>query len=278
MTTAVFLLVLLGAALHASWNAVIKRATDTLRGSVVVAIMASGLAAAGLPFVEAPAPASWPFAATSVALQGLYWVGVAESYRIGDMSRVYPLMRGTAPLIVASLSITLFGDPLSPIAWAGVLTVSAGLLALSLAGPGRGEGRALATALATAVVIAGYTIVDGIGVRRSGSPIGYTLWIFVLTSPALVAWTLWRRPAGVLRFERRDLVLGLFGGFATLASYGIALWAMTRAPIAVVASLRETSILFGTAIAALVLRERVDGRRIAAVVVIAAGAALLRAA
>lgn len=278
MTTAVFLLVLLGAALHASWNAVIKRGADTLLSSVVVAVMASGLAVAGLPFVEPPAPASWPFAATSVALQGLYWVGVAESYRIGDMSRVYPLMRGTAPLLVASLSITLFGDALSSIAWAGVVTVSAGLLALSLAGPGRGEGRAIVTALATAVVIAGYTIVDGIGVRRSGSAIGYTLWIFVLTSPALVAWTLWRKPAGFLRFERRDLVLGLFGGFATLASYGIALWAMTRAPVAVVASLRETSILFGAAIAALVLKERVDGRRIAAVAVIAAGAALLRAA
>lgn len=278
MTTAVFLLVLLGAALHASWNAVIKRGTDTLRSSVVVAIMASGLAAAGLPFVEPPAPASWPFAAASVALQGLYWVGVAESYRIGDMSRVYPLMRGTAPLLVASLSITLFGDRISPVGWAGVVTVSAGLLGLSLAGPGRGEGRAIATALATAVVIAGYTIVDGIGVRRSGSAIGYTLWIFVLTSPALVAWTLWRRPAGVLRFEPHDLVFGLFGGVATLASYGIALWAMTRAPVAVVASLRETSILFGTAIAALVLKERVEGRRIVAVAVIAAGTTLLRAA
>lgn len=278
MTTAVFFLVLLGAALHAGWNAVIKRGADPLRSSVVVAIVASVLAAAGLPFVEVPAPASWPFAAASVVLQGLYWVGVAESYRAGDMSRVYPLMRGTAPLIVASVSITMFGDHLSPIAWGGVVTVSAGILALSLAGPGRGEGRAIATAVATAVVIAGYTIVDGIGVRRSGSPIGYTLWIFVLTSPPLVAWTLWRRSAEFLRFERRDLVLGLFGGFATLTSYGIALWAMTRAPVAVVASLRETSILFGTAIAVLMLKERVDRRRIAAVMVIAVGATLLRAA
>lgn len=278
MSFAVFLLVLVGAALHASWNVVVKRGDDTARMSVLVATTAAAISAAGIVFVEAPAPASWPFAAGSVALQVVYWVAIANAYRIADMSQAYPLMRGTAPLLVAMVSITAFGDVLTTTAWAGVSLVSAGIAAMTLGGGRGGDARGVVVALATAVVIAAYTIVDGIGVRRSGSPIGYTLWIFLLTAVPLLGWELSRDPRRSLAFARSNLGLGLFGGFGTLASYGIALWAMAQAPVAVVAALRETSILFGTVIAVVVLKERVDRRRLAAVGLIALGAAVLRAA
>lgn len=279
MSFAVFVLVLFGAALHAGWNLVVKRGADTLRTSAAVAIAAAGLAAIGLPFVPAPAPASWPYAATSVALQVVYWVAVANAYRIADLGRAYPLMRGTAPLLVAMVSITAFGEPLGTIAWAGVGLVSCGVATMAL-GVRRGsaDGRGIVVALATAVVIAAYTIVDGIGVRLSGSPIGYTAWIFLLTGVPLALWAAVREGRDFPRFLRTHLGVGLVGGLGTLGSYGIALWAMTQAPVAMVAALRETSILFATAIAVLVLKERLDLRRIVAVGLIAIGAAALRLA
>lgn len=279
MSFAVFALVLFGAALHAGWNLVVKRGRDTLRTSIAVAISAAAISALGLPFVAAPAPASWPYAAASVALQVVYWVVVATAYRITDLGRAYPLMRGTAPLLVAMVSITAFGEHLGALAWGGVGLISCGVAAMALSGRrGAGEARGVAVALATAVVIAAYTIVDGIGVRLSGSPIGYTLWIFLLTALPLAAWVGWRDGRAFPRFLAAHVGVALLGGFGTLASYGIALWAMTRAPVAMVASLRETSILFATAFAAFVLKERTDAGRIAAVAMIAAGAATLRLA
>ena len=277
MSFAVFLLVLGAAALHAGWNLVVKRAEDKSHVSVMVAAIAGLLAGAALPFLPAPAPAAWPWIAASVALQVVYWIGLANAYRIADMSRVYPLMRGAAPLIVAMVSITAFGDHLGPVAWAGVSAISLGIAALAVSA-GVGARRGMGVALATAAVIAAYTIVDGIGVRRSGSPIAYTAWIFLATAVPLVLWALLRDPVGLARHARRHWPLGLFGGVATLASYGIALWAMTRAPVAVVAALRETSILFGIAFAAVLLKEPVDRRRLVAVTVVVIGAAALRLA
>jgi drug/metabolite transporter (DMT)-like permease len=221
MSTAVFLLVLFGAALHATWNAVIKHGSDTARRSLFVAVFAAVIAGCGLPFVPAPAPASWPFAAASVVLQVIYWMAVAESYRIADMSRAYPLMRGTAPLLVASVSITMFGEPLSVPIWIGVAMISAGILALAATPGARGGHRGTATALATAGIIAAYTIIDGVGVRRSGSALGYTAWIFLLTAIPLVAREVLRDPSGFRRLRRSDLGYGLVGGVGTLASYGI---------------------------------------------------------
>lgn len=279
MSFTVFALVLLGAALHAGWNLVVKRGADTLRTSIAVAISAAGIAALGLPFVAAPKPASWPYAAASVSLQVVYWVAVANAYRVADLGRAYPLMRGTAPLLVAMVSITAFGEALGTVAWIGVGLLCCGVAAMALSGRrGGGDGRGVVVALATAAVIAAYTIVDGIGVRLSGSPVGYTLWVFLLTALPLAAWAARRDGRDFPRYLMDHLGVGLLGGLGTLASYGIALWAMTRAPVAMVAALRETSILFATVIAVLVLKERLDAGRIVAVALIAAGAAALRLA
>lgn len=276
MTLAVFGIVLFAAALHAVWNAIVKAGSDTLLTTILVAASAALVGIVTLPFLPPVAPAAWTYLAISAVLEIAYYALIAGAYRQADMSRAYPVMRGTPPLIVALVSSLALGMHLSPVGWAGVLLVSLGLLSLTLTGR-TAEPQRLGLAMINALVIASYTLVDGFGVRASGAPITYTMWIFVLTGVPLVLWALLRRPA-IIAYARSNWHLGVAGGFGTLISYGLVLWAMTEAPIPIVAALRETSILFGTAIAAFVLRERVTAARVIAVLVIAAGAVVLKLA
>jgi drug/metabolite transporter (DMT)-like permease len=235
--------------------------------------------ALGLPFVAAPAPGSWPFIAASALVQTLYYKLLIETYRGGDLSHAYPLMRGCAPPLVA-LAGMLMGERLGGAQWLALGLVCGGVLGIfvdaSRAAPA--ARRTTLLALATACVIATYTLIDGAGVRRSGAPAGYTMWIFVATACVLVALEGRGDRRTLLAAARRQPLVLLGGGAMSAASYGIALWAMTRAPVALVAALRETSILFATAIAALVLRERVSRGRLLAVALIACGAAAMRLA
>lgn len=278
MGMSLFVIVLFAAALHAGWNAVVKGGGDTLLTTVLVTACAALLAIAALPFLPAPAPASWPFIAASTVLQIGYYLLVARTYRLADMSLVYPLMRGSAPLLVALLSVVWIGEPLVPGQWFGIAVLCAGIL--SMAGAARRDmnGASALLPLVNAVVIAGYTLIDGVGVRRSAAPAAYTLWIFLLTGTVLTVWILVMRGTEFRDYIRRNWRLGLVGGVGTVGSYGIALWAMTIAPVAVVAALRETSILFGTAISAFILHERVGRARVIGVCIIALGAILLRLA
>lgn len=278
MPADVMLVVLLGAVMHASWNAVVKSGSDKFVDTVLITTSSAVLAAIAVPFLPLPAPASWPYLAASIAIHVLYFTLVAAAYRLGDLSFSYPLMRGTAPLIVAVLSAALLGERLSATAWAGVLMISGGVLGLALAyrRPRGSIMPAFTFALGNALVIAVYTLVDGVGVRLSGNAFAYTLWMFMLTALPLLGWAAMRRlPVLRTNFSARWR-LGLIGGACTLGSYALALWAMTRAPIASVAALRETSILFGMAIAALVLRERFGWSRQVAAVSLALGAVALR--
>ena len=271
------LAVLLGALLHASWNAAIKSGRDKFLDTVLVAGGAGVIAAIGLPFLPLPAPESIPYLLTSSVLQLIYFLLVAAAYRTGDMSYAYPLMRGTAVLLVASASSLLIGEHLTMRAWIGILSISAGVLALTLLYRRSAPSLApTAFALGNAAIIASYTLVDGIGARLSGQSVAYTLWLSLLTAVPLLAWTAWNRPAAFAGYFKARWVVGLGGGFCTLASYGLALWAMTRAPVATTAALRETSILFGMLISAGFLKERVGLPRMAAGIVIALGAAALR--
>ena len=271
------LAVLLGALLHASWNAAIKSGRDKFLDTVLVAGGAGVIAAIGLPFLPLPAPESIPYLLTSSVLQLIYFLLVAAAYRTGDMSYAYPLMRGTAVLLVASASSLLIGEHLTMRAWIGILSISAGVLALTLLYRRSAPSLApTAFALGNAAIIASYTLVDGIGARLSGQSVAYTLWLSLLTAVPLLAWTAWNRPAAFAGYFKARWVVGLGGGFCTLASYGLALWAMTRAPVATTAALRETSILFGMLISAGFLKERVGLPRMAAGAVIALGAAALR--
>jgi drug/metabolite transporter (DMT)-like permease len=278
MTTSVVLIVLLSALIHASWNALLKAADDKLLNTIMVAGGCGLIGALALPFLSAPSPESWPYLAASAVLQIVYFILLAAAYRHGDMSSAYPVMRGTAPLLIAMASGPLIGEILPAARWAGIALISGGVISLAFE---RGDlllrsRAAIGFALANAVVICAYTMVDGIGVRASGSPVAYTLWIFVLASTPLVLWALAARRADFTRLVRRRYRAGLIGGLGTAGSYVLALWAMTLAPVAAVAALRETSILFVLIISVVVLKERPTRRRLVSGLVIAGGAVLIR--
>ncbi|PIB63925.1 EamA family transporter [Pseudomonas sp. 2995-3] len=275
MSLSVFAIILLGAALHATWNAMVKGGVDKLLTTCMIASAASLIALAAIPFLALPARESWPFIGASVVLQVLYFVLVASTYRIADMSQTYPIMRGTAPLLVALVSVLVLHEPLSAFAWLGIGVICLGILSMAAA-PSAGHKKGLVLALINALVIAGYTLIDGLGVRKSGAPAAYTLWIFLLTGIPLAAWALAARRAAFCRYVARNWQLGAVGGAGTVASYGLALWAMTHAPIATVSALRETSILFGVVISAWVLKEHLTQARIIAAGIIAVGAMVLR--
>jgi drug/metabolite transporter (DMT)-like permease len=280
MSIQVMLLVLLGAFLHASWNAVVKSSRDKFLDIVLVTGASALLSAFILPFLPIPAPASWPYAAASVVIHVGYFALVAAAYRIGDMSFAYPLMRGTAPLLVTVASGPLIGEYLSLGAWGGVLLISAGVMGMTFAprSPGRSGALAALPALANALVIAAYTVVDGAGARLSGHAAAYTMWVFLGTALPLAAWAGLRRRDNLAEHFRSRWHFGMIGGACTLGAYVLALWAMTQAPVALVAALRETSILFGTALSALVLKERFGWTRHAAAAAVVSGAVILKLA
>lgn len=276
MSIGVFAAILAAALVHAGWNVLVKGAADKLAMTISVAIGAGLVAGAVLPFLPLPAAESWPFIGVSVFLQSVYYLLIARAYRIADMSLAYPLMRGAAPVVVALCGAAIFGEMLGGGQWLAIGLISAGVIALAL-GAYRQQPLAIAgmiAALGNAVVIAAYTLVDASGVRLSGSPVAYSLLLAVLTGVVTVVLALagGARP----RLNGRMLGLGLVGGAATTTSYGVALWAMTRAPVAPVAALRETSIVFALILSKLVFGERVGGRRFAAACLVMAGVVALR--
>ncbi|WP_404680969.1 EamA family transporter [Raoultella terrigena] len=275
MTINVFCILLFAALLHASWNAIVKASGDKMYAAISVSGSAAVIALLLLPFAPQPTLASAPYLLLSSALQVVYTVLVAKTYQVSDMSQTYPLMRGTAPLLVAIVSVVFLGDRLSPLAWSGIGVICLAILAMAYNGRASSR-RGVVLALINACFIAGYTLVDGTGVRLSGSALGYTLWSFLMNGSCLLGWATLAHRHEVSRYLRQHWHKGLLGGISTMGSYGLALWAMTQAPLAVVAALRETSILFGALIAFVLLKERVIPLRIAAACGIAAGAILLR--
>lgn len=274
MSAQVMALVLIGALLHASWNAMVKSGGDKLREAGLIAGGAAVVSACALPFVPLPAVACLPWLFASIVIHQLYYVLVAAAYRAGDMGHTYPLMRGTAPLLVALVSAPLLGETLTTTAWLGVALICGGILILAL--HRRAPHRATMLALANALVIALYTIIDGTGARLSGDAVSYVLWLTLLNGPPLTIWLLFRDRVGFPRSLRTRSGAALLGGACSIGSYGFALWAMTQAPVATVAALRETSVLFAVVISMLVLRESGGARRIIAGVLVVAGAAALR--
>lgn len=273
----VLFLVLFGAALHATWNAIVKAGTDKSLDAAMVALGAGAVGLFFLPFVPLPKPEAWPFIFVSAFLQFAYFQLVAGAYRAGDIGLVYPLMRGTA-LLVAMTSGVVLGEHLTTTAMIGVLVISAGVLTLAF--ESRHGGRhAILLALANAIVIATYTFVDGAGARASGNAVSYTLWMALLPPVLLFAWAVYRRGTStVWTHVRRNWARGLFGGAGSIASYGLALWAMTKAPVATVAALRETAILFALLISVFILKETASIWRYLAGAVIACGVLVLKLA
>ncbi|PRY93699.1 EamA-like transporter family protein [Hasllibacter halocynthiae] len=276
MTWTVFLAVLLAALLHAGWNAVVKGSSDKLAGMAAMAVghaVPGGLAVLLFPPVD---PAAWPWIAGSVALHFGYLRFLLLAYRLGDLSEVYPLARGSAPLLVALFSTVVLGSALSGMQLAAVAVIAAGILSIGLARRGRANPSAVAAALVTGVFIAAYSLMDGVGARVSGSPVAFFGWAALLGAIPFGLYAERRRPGLVLRLPRLAPAAFFGGGWASFTAYAIVVWAFTQAPIALVTALRETSIVFALLIGALVLRERVDLARIASTFVTLVGVALLR--
>jgi drug/metabolite transporter (DMT)-like permease len=278
LSLAVMFLVLLGAALHATWNVIIKAGSDKQLDTVLVICGGAIIAAFALPFIPLPEKASWPYLGASVAIHFFYFILVALAYRTGDLSYAYPIMRGSAPLLTAIAASVTVREPLSFGAWLGIALISVGILTLT--GDSLCSGRfpfaSTVFGLLNSVVIMAYTLVDGLGIRASGNASSYILWLFFLIPLPLLSLTLLTRPQAFKAQFSLRWKLGFLGGICTAASYGLALWAMTVAPIALVAGLRETSVIFGTVFACLFLKERFGLLRYAAAVLVTAGGAAIK--
>jgi len=269
--------VLFGAVLHASWNALVKSSEDKALDTAVIHVMGSLIALPFVFLVGLPPAAAWPFIATSMVIHIGYYIALTNAYKHGDLGLTYPLMRGTAPLLVALSATLTVGESLSPVAWAGVLGVSCGVLTLGLSPHAFASRRAVAFALANAVVIAVYTVVDALGARTSGAPLQYVLLLFAVDGWPFGLMVLARRGGPVVwPYVRKRWPVAIAGAAASLGSYGIALWAMTRAPVAIVAALRETSVLFAAVLGAWFLKEAFSLRRAAGTAAILAGVMALR--
>ena len=279
MDSFVFVAVLFAAACHAGWNATIKGGLDPLATTVLISIGAAIVSLVFLPVTGLPAAAAWPWCAASVLIHLVYFAALIESYRAGDMGQVYPIARGSAPLMTAVATTAFIGERLGLLGWCGILLLAAGVLLLSLRG-GRDLARldrtAVGFALFTAVTICAYSVVDGVGARLSGSANAYSVMLFVGIGPVMLIYALARRGHEVIAAMGQSWGIGLAGGGLQLGSYGIAIWAMTVAPIAIVAALRESSVLFGAAIAVAFLKEPLRAGRVAAALMIVAGLALIR--
>jgi drug/metabolite transporter (DMT)-like permease len=270
----VFAAVLAAALLHASWNAIVRTGLDRFSAILLLVLFQSAIGAVLLPFFAFPAPAAWPWVALSALLHIGYNVCLIRAYEHGELSQVYPLARGSAPLIVALAGTFLLGETMTPAGVLAVLAIGLGVLTMSLRGAMTRE--ALAYAAATAACTAGYTLTDAVGARASEAVSGYTLLLFALDGPMIVVFALASRGRAAFAGLAPAWRSGLAAGAMSLASYWVAIWAFTQAPVALVAALRETSVLFAMLIAVLVLKEPAGRWRWTAAGLICGGMALLR--
>lgn len=271
-------LVLLAALLHAGWNGVVKAQGDPLIMMGLV-IGSGGLCALILtPFVTVPMRDAWPWLGGSVVLHTGYALFLLNAYRHGGLGKVYPIARGVAPVIVAAMSTVVLGETVPPLVLAGSLVICAGVMSLALVGDDGGgrHRRAVSYALGTAVFIAAYTMVDGIGARRNGSAHGYIVWMSVFNAVSLVAIAWLSRGNAALAGVRAHWRAGLGGGVMSLAAYWLVVWAMTLGPMAPVAALRETSVIFAALLSALVLKEGFGAMRMISAVAVTGGVVLMR--
>ena len=271
------LLVLLAAVMHAAWNVLVKFGDDALVNMTLIVGMAGLIALAFTPFVSFPDPQSWIFLLGSVLTHIGYYVFLLFGYRYGDLSLVYPIARGSAPLLVGVTSWMFVGEVLSTIEMLGVAAISAGIFSLAIdrAAGREHTWRPVIFGLLTGLTIMGYTLCDGQGVRVAGDKYGYIVWLFVLDSPALIVMAYLRRGPAMFALAARHWKVGAIGGALSMAAYGIAIYAMSQAFMAQVAALRETSVIFAAIFSALILKERFHPRRYAAVAMVALGAVLL---
>jgi drug/metabolite transporter (DMT)-like permease len=271
-------LAVLGAAfLHALWNALLK-------GSAGEPVLDTALIVAGscvvclplLPFVPLPAPAAWPFAIASVVMHFGYYLMLAQAYRLGDLSFAYPLMRGVAPALVTILGLVFLDERLDAKTIVGIAMICTGIVTIAWFASGRHTMAAAGFALGNAVIIATYTLIDGAGARASGNALSYVVWLMPIEGIPFLLYVGLRRGRASVDYIVARWRRGLIGGAASIGAYGIVLWAMTLAPVAIVAALREVSVVFAALMGTWFLKESFGWRRLAGAVGVAAGVATLR--
>jgi drug/metabolite transporter (DMT)-like permease len=270
--------VLFGALLHATWNALIKAQPDRFGAAMLVAIGAGAIGLPAIVYFPLPPPEAWPYIVASSVIHVGYFALVGYAYRHADLGVAYPLTRGSAPFFTAILAFLLLGEALSWNGWLAVLCIAFGIVALSVDALIRGglTWNTGAAAMGNAAVIVLYTLIDGLGARVMANGVAYGAWMVAGTGLLLLIF--------VAAFNRRTLTenaakrwpLAIVCGFLVLASYGIALWAMTRSPIGLVASLRETSVLIAAILGAVFFHEPFGPKRWAALGFIVGGIVLLR--
>jgi drug/metabolite transporter (DMT)-like permease len=279
-------LLLMAALMHASWNAILKSdQSDRLATFGVIMTTGTVMGLCAVPFLPWIEPAAWKYLVASVAIHVLYYTFLLKAYSYGDLSHTYPIARGLGPLLVALVSGRFIGEHLRPQDIAGVLLLSFGLIALAMPlrnvvpKPGSRHGLATLFAVLTGFTIAAYIIADGLGVRSAGPTfqhrLSYIAWLCVVEGPWLLVLAVVLRPGTVWGHLRRTWWRGMIGGVIANVGYGIAIYALVLGPMAHIAALRETSVLFGALIGTLLLGEPFGRRRVAAAFVIVVGLALM---
>ena len=273
----VTLAVLAAALAHATWNAMIKSSGNVLLDMALVVFFAGVATVPFLPVVDFPGPAVWPYIAASMTIHIAYYFALVGAYRAGDLSHGYPIMRGIAPLITSVCALWWFGEAPRPLVWVGIVLICGGVLSLGLAGfHWRTSRVSTLWALANALIIVAYTLVDASGARVAGKPETYVVWLFVLDALPFPMLILFLKRRELVAYAGRFWLRGLIGGALSAAAYAVVLWAMTRAPVAAVAALRETSVIFAALIGAWLLREGHLARRLAGAATVAAGVIALK--
>ena len=275
MTAGVIAIVLCAALMHALWNALVKGAGDR---TVMLGLIALGHVIPGVALalhLPPPAPESWKWIVASTVIHwGYYWL-LNIAYRTGDLSVAYPIARGAAPLVIALTAWAALGQGLTPLAWAGIVGISAGIFLLARPGPGQPVHRAgLIAAFGTALTVAAYSVADGIGVRASGQPLSYIAWLFA-AEVIVAGFVLTTRGARLRAMGGRVIVIGIAGGVISGAAYALALYAKTLAPLGLVSALRETSVIFAALIGVLWFGEGPRRKRLIAAAVVTAGVVLI---
>ena len=272
-------LAVLGAGLlHAGWNALLKSGPsgDPMLDTATIVAGSSIVALLVVPWIGLPAAASWKFAAASAIVHFGYYLTLAKAYRVGDLSFAYPLMRGSAPLLVTVLGVLFLREWPAPQVTLGIALICAGIVSIAFVRRGAHPPAAKWWAFANAAIIASYTLIDGAGARASGNPWAYVSWLIFLEGLPFLLWVRWRCGASATRYFGQSWRRGVAGGAASLGAYAIVLWAMTRAPVAAVAALRETSVLFAALIGAVWLREGFGLPRLAGAASVVLGVAALK--
>lgn len=278
MSTLVFIAVIGAAILHAGWNALVKNGSDKLMAMAAVVLGHLPFALGALLFAPLPATEALPYLFAGIALHVGYQFFLLGSYTFGDLTQVYPIARGSAPLIVAAVSIAVLGVEMNGMELSAVFLIGAGIISLTLVrrADGQRNGKAASLAFATGCFIASYSLIDGLGARLAGTSLGFYAWLAIGNGIVMAVFVAMRSPGTFRRMLTDGKRMFLVGGGASFSAYALVTWAFTQSPIALVTALRETSIVFALLIGVFFLKERLDLMKVASTMTTLIGAVLLR--